>query len=54
MDYVFEGFTIFAIILRDLGVKSLLVGGTKLDIIDNKIDRCVGNFISFMEIFRLS
>ncbi len=36
-----------AAILKDLGVTKMVVGGTKLEIVNGVIGRCVGNFMKY-------
>ena len=43
--YVEEGFKLFVESLNEVGVKKVLIGGTKLEITEGEISRCVGNFI---------
>jgi hypothetical protein len=48
-DYIEEGVTMFIEFLKDAGVKKIMVGGTNLEVIDDKLNRCVGNFIRAMK-----
>jgi len=48
-DYVDEGSKTFVKFLNDLGVKKIMIGGTSLKILDNRLNLCVGNFIEFMK-----
>lgn len=48
-DYVEEGVAIFMKSLNDLGVKKIVVGGTSLEVLDGRLNRCVGSFIAFMK-----
>lgn len=49
-EYVNEGIAIFIQLLNEVGVKKILVGGTSLEIIKGNLNRCVGNFIRFMQL----
>jgi hypothetical protein len=49
-SYVKEGIVAFTNALVDLGVKKVLVGGTSLEIQDDILNRCVGNFIRFIQV----
>jgi len=47
--YIEEGMTKFVSFLNDVGVKKIIVGGAELEIFNDNLDRCVGNFIRFMK-----
>ncbi|MEI8061800.1 MAG: hypothetical protein WCG97_00685 [bacterium] len=49
-SYVKEGMVAFTNAIVDIGVKKVLVGGTSLEIKDDILNRCVGNFIRFMKV----
>ena len=47
--YVEEGMTMFINTCKNAGVKKILIGGTNLEIINDQLNRCVGNFINILK-----
>ena len=47
--YITEGFIKLIETLNEAGVKKILLGGTKLEIEDGHLYRCVGNFINMLQ-----
>jgi len=48
-EYVHEGIVMLIKLLSGLGVKKIMVGETSLDVLDDHLNYCVGNFINLIK-----